>query len=71
MQSQYKIHKLGGCVKVNQKFHYKTRYRNQELVNYCRAEQGSFNDGRQVYNVQLSANERLDNCTVMVFNGVF
>ena len=24
-----------------------------------------------IYNVQLSANERLDNCTVTVCNGVF
>jgi hypothetical protein len=40
---QFKIRKLASCVKLNRKFHYKTGYKNQQLVNYCRAEQGGFN----------------------------
>ena len=48
MQPQYKMSKLAGCVKVNWKLHYKTRYRNRQLVNCCRAEQGGFSDGRRL-----------------------
>jgi len=44
MQLQYKTCKFAGCVKVNRKFQYKTRYWNQQVVKYCRTEQGGFND---------------------------
>ena len=45
MQPKYKIRKLVGCVNVNQKFHYTLRYTNQQLVKYCKSEEGGFNEG--------------------------
>ena len=40
--------KLACCVKLIEKFYYKTRYRNRQLVGNCRAEQGGFNDERRL-----------------------
>jgi hypothetical protein len=44
-QPQSIIRKQAGCVKVKEKFQYKTRYRDQALINYYRAEKGVSNDG--------------------------
>ena len=72
MQRQYKLRRLAGCVKVKQKMKYKTRYKNQQLVNTAgmNREVVMTGDG-QIYNVQLRVNKRLDNCTVTVCKGVF
>jgi hypothetical protein len=40
--------KFAGCVELNEKFHYETGYGTQHGVNYCRVEQGGFNDGRRL-----------------------
>jgi len=48
MQQQMKILKPAGYVKVKWKFHYKTQNRKQQMVIYCRAEQGGFSEWRKV-----------------------
>jgi hypothetical protein len=45
MQPQFTKHNLAGRVMVKRKNHSKTRYSNEQLVNYSWAEQEGLNEG--------------------------
>jgi len=46
-------HKLAACMKLNEKFYYKTLYRKRQLVGNCRVEQGGATVTFIMYSCQL------------------
>ena len=72
MQPQYKIRKLACCVQVNRNSIIKHDIGTSRwLITGGMNREVLMTGNGQIYNVQLSANERLYNCTVTLCNCVF